>query len=326
MSNSITSIKYWTPAEEQYLKDNYHKCNRQQLESYFQCPYDKIRSKARRLGLASKGHPYSLPLSSEPWTDKETEILINNYAYAPKPILQRLLPNRSWIAIQKRGYKLGIHRIAHDLIPLNYRFFEQWNEETAYIIGLLLADGHVDYTPCHDNEDGRYCVFVGVDKRDKDIIQKIANAIEYEGKILYRSNLSFLQIRNRKIVEDVINKGVPPGKKSYFATFPENIPNNLIRHCIRGLIDGDGWSATYVDTKIHKPYYRIGLCGTYELVKKVKELLPEDCSDITISHRSEHCWGWVLTGARAERIAQWIYKDSNIYMDRKYEAAAQYFT
>lgn len=323
---SDLSIKYWTPEEEQYLRDNFHNCNQQQLVDALKCSYDKIRNKARALGLKSKKKVYKAPQKSPIWTDEEKDILADNYKYAPKPILQRLLPDRSWTAIQKQGVKLGLQRIAHDLIGLNYRFFEQWNEYTAYIIGLFLADGHVDYTLAHNGKDGRYTVFIGVDRKDEDVIQKIVDAMDYEGKILHRPTLSFLQIRNRKIVEDVIAKGVLPGKKSYFATFPKDVPENLIKHCIRGLIDGDGWSATYIDSKIHKPYYRIGLCGTYELVKKVKELLPEDCSDIAISHRSENCWGWVLTGARAERIAQWIYKDANIYMDRKYKAAAQYFT
>lgn len=324
--NDVSIIKYWSPEEEQYLKENYFKHTKQQLIEHLHCPYEKIRSKARKLGLVFKEFSYGHPLSSNPWTKEELDTLINNYTYAPKPVLQKLLPTRSWTAIQKQGHKIGLHRVAHDITSINYRFFEEWNEKTAYIIGFLLADGHVDYAPAMNGHESKYSVFVGVDKKDEDIIQKVAAAMEYEGKINHRENLSFLQLRNRKIVEDVIAKGVPPGKKSYCAQFPISIPEHLIRHCIRGLIDGDGWSATYVDSKIHKPYYRIGLCGTYDLVKKVKELLPEDCSDITISHRSENCWGWVITGARAQRIAQWIYKDAVIYMNRKYKAAAQYFT
>ena len=57
----------------------------------------------------------------------------------------KLLPNRSWCSIVQRGHKaLLIDRKVKDVISVNYNFFSsQWNEEIAYIIGFILADGHI---------------------------------------------------------------------------------------------------------------------------------------------------------------------------------------
>lgn len=46
------------------------------------------------------------------WTDEEVEILLANYNKVPNDELQRLIPNKSPLAIYKKAYKFGLRQTA----------------------------------------------------------------------------------------------------------------------------------------------------------------------------------------------------------------------
>lgn len=298
------SRKYWSKEEMLFIKNHIDIMSISDFVNYFNVPKNKIIDKIHKMGLNSKKSRGIL------WTKEEDLLLRKHFEYAPKNYIQKLFPNRSWCSIVQRGHKtLLINRKVKDVISVDYNFFSnQWNEENAYIVGFILADGHIHLGTNNFLQ-------IEVHYRDKDILYKIKRILSYEGNLIKRtsSNSIKLQIKNKKIIEDLVKKGIPLKNKSYTAMFPK-VPSNLIKHCIRGLIDGDGYISQENKTK----RISLGLCGTYDLCEVVKNYFPIDCSRIKIIKGTGKSFRFKVSGEKALKVLSWLYDDANIYLDRKY--------
>lgn len=296
--------KYWSKEEETFLINNIAKYTPKELASHFNVSYNKIIDKIHKMRLNSKKARNII------WTEEDDLLLAQHFPYAPKDYLMNLFPSRTWQSILQRGIRtLKLNRLSQDKIFVNYKFFDAWSEESAYIHGFILADGHL-----HLGDNNFLQVELAADS--KDILDKIAKALDFRGKIywLKARNTYKLQIRNTYLISSLAKLGIPLHNKTFNSTFPgEIIPEKHLKDNIRGLIDGDGWS--YIDGK---GVYNLGLCGTKDIVTSVKEHLIEDCSDIDVRQYEKNCWRFNLKGKRAIRIASWLYDHSHIYLDRKY--------
>lgn len=76
-------------------------------------------------------------------------------------------------------------------------------------------------------------------KIDLDLLQKIRKATGSTYPILPRKNSYRLRISNQKFIKLAIKRGLLP-KKNMRKVFP-SIPQCLVRHFVRGYLDGDGW-------------------------------------------------------------------------------------
>ena len=82
--------------------------------------------------------------SGELWQKEEDEILTEHFQYASKNYLMNMFPNRSWNAILRREIKkLNLSRESQDRYYIDYNFFEDWSNDSAYIYGMIAADGHL---------------------------------------------------------------------------------------------------------------------------------------------------------------------------------------
>lgn len=307
--------KYWTTEEETYIRNNLHRETPKELANRFNVSYLKIIDKIHKMGLNSK------KARGEIWSFEEDQLLAQHFEYAPQEYLMNLFKNRSWTGILQRGIKtLKLNRLSQDKHFVDYQFFSEWNEFSAYIAGFIMADGHI-----HLGKDNY--LQIEVNSRDEDIINKIKQHLQFSGKIYHRNarktsiakNIcgptSKIQIKNTKLIND-LNKNfqIPLRDKSYIADFPAIIPEEHKKHFIRGLIDGDGW----ILCGLSKSSFVVGLCGTYNIVSKTKENLCEDCSTNSVRQTSENCYKFSIGGKKAIKIADWLYKDANIFLERKY--------
>jgi hypothetical protein len=48
------SYQVWTPREEQFLRDNWHKTSRAEISRFLRRPANQISNKAKQLGLVGK--------------------------------------------------------------------------------------------------------------------------------------------------------------------------------------------------------------------------------------------------------------------------------
>ena len=183
-------------------------------------------------------------------------------------------------------------------------------EEKAYWLGFLYADGSVG-----SKEDK---IELGLAEKDLKHIEKFKTFMNINNKISYREKTKSYRIsfRSAQCKQDLINKGCVP-KKSLILNFPnENqVPKYLIRHFIRGYFDGDGW---FTNTE---KCFQVGIIGTENFINGFLDSIEniDKKNKIFDVHREDGAKRYVF-GAYNDvlNFLNWIYKDSNIYLDRKY--------
>lgn len=141
---------------------------------------------------------------------------------------------------------------------------------------------------------------------------KISNKISYREKTKsYR-----ISFRSDKCKQDLINKGCIP-RKSLLLNFPtyNQVPQNLMRHFIRGYFDGDGW---FTNTE---KCFQIGIIGTENFIigflNEIENINKKN--KIFTVHREDGAKRYVFSAYQdVLNFLNYIYKDSSIYLDRKY--------
>ena len=125
-----------------------------------------------------------------------------------------------------------------------------FNHELAEFVGIVLGDGHVCLHK-KGKKIGVYCIRICGDlNKDKDYhesyIKKKYNVIfNLKGKEILRTknNERFLDFYSRELVKLFSDMGIKSGNKIINqSTIPSWVweDNNLLRACLRGLIDTDG--------------------------------------------------------------------------------------
>ena len=184
-------------------------------------------------------------------------------------------------------------------------------EEKAYWLGFLYADGSVSST---DNR-----IELGLAEKDLKQIEKFRDFIGINNKISYRPTTKSYRYSFKSVLckADLIRQGCVP-KKSLILKFPteDQVPQNLIRHFIRGYFDGDGWFTNTEDC------FQVGIIGTKDFIKGFLNNIEVENKNNKIFnvHREEGAKRYIF-GAYQDvlNFLNWIYKDSNVYLDRKYE-------
>lgn len=201
---------------------------------------------------------------------------------------------------------------------LDHNFFETIDtEEKAYILGFLYADGYVN--------ENKTCVEIGLAEKDEEILHKINNAIgstkEIEKRIVKAFGGEFPSVRltlySKKLVEDLKKQGCHT-RKTYDLSRPSNdvFPEELKRHFIRGYFDGDGC----ISNKI------ICIVGTKDMLDYIIEDLQQNAGinktgSFTMTGEA-YQWSHYCR-VDVPKVFNYLYKDSNIYLERKYNKFLQ---
>lgn len=195
-------------------------------------------------------------------------------------------------------------------------------EEQSYWLGFFSADG------CLKN-DGSVQLVLSI--KDIKHLQCFKDFIGYTGpikirkvtlgKTLNKSGLkkcykaADLRIYSKPIYESLKQFGIKP-RKSLIFCYPNNIPDHLINHFIRGYIDGDG---SWVNVKRKYPTIKLTICGTKQFLKTISKIFVIKCNARpgSISHPSK-IYSLAYNGNdNIRKIAGFLYKDSTICLQRK---------
>lgn len=191
------------------------------------------------------------------------------------------------------------------------------NEEKAYWLGFLYADGCVSYNAPINS----YYIGVALKSTDVEHLKKFKDFLQdtREGAIRI-STRTFngkefeacgYRIFNEHLAKTLINLGCTI-RKSLTLTFPDSSvfkKPNLVFDFIRGYTDGDG-SLTH---NMKSP--RISILGTNEFLTEVIKYLPQ----FNKVYKSGNQFVVSTTGIKAKIIANKLYGHATIYLDRKYE-------
>jgi len=224
--------------------------------------------------------------------------------------------------LRRNGYDAKSASELKRKYPIQEYFFDKIDtEEKAYILGLLYADGY--------NNTDRNSVSLGLKEDDKEILDKITAIIQPDKPLQYidlstqkktkgfenSQNQYRMVIANKHISQRLVELGC--GKaKTHNLTFPreEQVPSHLIRHFVRGYFDGDGW----VGEKA------ISVVSTLDFCNSLAEILKEEFNIncyIRARHpeRNNSIRMLELNKKSARTFLKWIYKDSNINLQRKHD-------
>lgn len=181
------------------------------------------------------------------------------------------------------------------------------DEHKAYWLGFFFADGNVS-SKTNNLE-------ISLKLSDKEHLEKLAKDINFTNNISCDSVRCRLCFANKKMKEDLIDKGCVPAK-SLILKPPKNIPDNLIIHFIRGYFDGDG-CISFTQNKAHRPQF--SLLGTEEFLNFIALNLIGTTKKLRMNHGSDKTWVLEYSGQTSRSILEKMYEGSTVYLERKYE-------
>lgn len=210
---------------------------------------------------------------------------------------------------------------------LNENYFENIDTENkAYFLGLIYADGYVGV---HDelvisfkaNDDG------------VNILNLLKSELGFTGelKTAFQSHAGYnpgaetvkLNFSNAKINSDLRKWGLSEYKLESRKHIPD-IPKELVPHFIRGMFDGDGSIAVYMDSSSGKPCEKatFAVYGNQSLLEEIRDIFTKelDCNytEIRMTVNSDKIPEYRIGGKRQlQKVKHYLYDNATIYFKYK---------
>lgn len=233
--------------------------------------------------------------------------------------------------IKKFNIEKKIDRRMHSRThTLNENYFKVIDDEhKAYWLGFIMADGCITQTD-KKYAPNRFHFCLKKEECEKIHLELFLNDINsnypIKDKLVENKKYSFesyiyeLRINSKLFVKNLINNGIYMNKTGK-EFIPETVPQELIRHFIRGFFDGDGSltvkrafricsSSFNILDDINKEFSKIDV--NFKIYKDQKSI-----NDFyTIDSRKS---------TDIKKVLDYLYKDATIYLNRKYNRYIEYF-
>lgn len=219
--------------------------------------------------------------------------------------------------LRKANIEIRSAEEAHRKYEINENIFENIdNEEKAYWLGFLYADGTL-------SKRG-YSIKLELHPKDKDVLEKFSTMIYGFVKIGHdphenngvMTDYLYVAIYSKKMHKDLTKLGCS-NNKTFTLTFPTFLQQNLVRHFIRGYLDGDGCICTAdenrprVDFTSNKDFIE-------GLVSYIENNLGFKCNKIGQRHENTETRNIQIMGFEKVKILlDHLYKNATIFMERK---------
>lgn len=217
--------------------------------------------------------------------------------------------------LNRRGYIAKPQSELQRRYALNEGFFDYIGEVQAYFLGILYADGY--------NNTDRNTINLSLKESDIDILIRLNTEIGSNRPLQFinvkkyndnSSNQYRLVISSKKVSDRVAELGCTKNK-TFTITFPDYLTQETIRHFVRGYMDGDGCIMEM----------SVNFVGTLEFCEELATILrgigiPNPYIRTRHKERNHNIRMIEVSGRRQCKILlDWVYKDSTIYMLRKFE-------
>jgi hypothetical protein len=243
-------------------------------------------------------------------------------------IIKMLKENLSVVAISKRLkvtrgviydflHRLGIEDVREfrRSIKFNQSFFSKIDtEEKAYWLGFVCADG------CVYIKHPIYRIQIHLNNIDFGHLKKWHKSIESCQNVTKHGETVNSAHHSQQMCEDLICHGCVP-RKSLVLRFPVIHPN-LIRHFIRGYFDGDGSIYWHKNKGQYNGGMRLAIVGTQLFLETLQDELRKvlNVKPKKLFSRIDHPLTFQLVFGgyqESKKIAEWMYNDASIFLDRK---------
>jgi len=190
----------------------------------------------------------------------------------------------------------------------------------CYVLGFLYSDGTIG------NEKSNRLQLV-LQERDKEILEKIREDMKFTGPLHFRNSSKNnekegrcvqdtwgLEIVSKKIRIDLAKLGMEPNK-TFKIKYPDFITENQHSHFLRGVLDGDGHITPY-----NGHMAEVIICGTYDLCQGAKRVVESLLNIRCYVHSVGNIYNFCVYGKnQVTTFLNWIYKDAEMYLQRKYD-------
>lgn len=304
----------WSDNELSFLKNNYLNMTHLEIGEKLGRSESAVRAKCFELDLYKK---------ELPWEEWELNFVKDNYMeMATKEIAEIL--DRSPSAIGLKASRMGMKKYPY---YCDYHYFDEIDtEEKAYWLGFIASDGWISKN--EKNNSGA----IGIELQYGDIghLRKFNKSIggNYQITDRWRScsisthpeklnHMCCIRIFSIKMYDSLEKLGLSKDK-SYTVGIPD-LREDLLRHYLRGYFDGDGcfclsnksFDISYI-TASEKMASDI-----IDSLSKIGIIIHDNTYKTeygTIMHRPE-----IYKNSEKIKFLDWIYKDSSVYLDRKYK-------
>ena len=299
--------------EVQFVQDNYLTMTSSEIAEKIGRTIKSIESIKYRLGLKKNDWD---------WNDESLAYLRNNYNNMPvKEIAKNL--NKDIDTIYNKAYNLGLKK---DIYTINEKYFENIDTpEKSYWLGFLITDGYIRV-----HSEGKKTLSIGLKEEDIGHLYKFRQAINSNAPVKKNvgsrgHNMVSFSITNNKLCNDLIKWGVLPAK-TYKEIHIPKIKQEYMGDFIRGYWDGDGCVTIRVKNgKESSPALSAGRI-TFDIMNELQYEFYKVgvTSNIYEGKNTSGKPSYRLTLYGRENVClalDFMYKDSTVYLDRKYEIA-----
>lgn len=204
---------------------------------------------------------------------------------------------------------------------INHDYFKIIDtEDKAYLLGFILADG------CIQKKYGVNTISFHNSIEDISAIELFKNKVAFGNKLCFRKNngkKDTVSIKGSSsiIIEDLSKFNILPNKTYDFNfEFPfEKIPNNLLRHFIRGFFDGDGTFTQnrfeFITTSLKFANQIINIiCLQLDVDYRIRERKTKNVIEYMFYFKSKKI---SEKSIYIKKLYDWLYKDSKYFFRKK---------
>lgn len=208
-------------------------------------------------------------------------------------------------------------------------FFDSWTRESAYLLGLLSADGNLINNPVNR---GKYFSLTSV---DLELVQNMRTLLKSEHRIyirdVYAKRKKAYQIKigNAALFERLTRIGLTPAK-SHTLQFPE-CPIGFLPDFIRGYFDGDGCAFLEYSRVGLKRLSTVFTCGSYLFLEKLQEILIRELgvNPKKLYNHGSSSGAYQLRYSTRDSLRLFLFMyhplpDYKLYLQRKYAIFSKY--
>lgn len=206
------------------------------------------------------------------------------------------------------------------IIDSNY--FDNINsEEKAYILGFIFADGFVGNDKFNN---------IVISSKDKEILKMIKEKMNFSGEIGINKSGGYtnskesyvLNFSNKHMADKLRKFGICLNRKIKMKDFP-SIPDDLIRHFLRGYFDGDGTimkskSITKKNNKIYQ-YDRLvfSMIASLDFIYSILKKFNIKHYSIQQSKTEKLYYLKIMAISEIYKLYHLLYDNSTIFLNRK---------
>ena len=308
----------WSQEEIKYITDNYGVLTANDIAEQLGRTASSVEHKINRLNIQSP----------KQWSEDELQFIRDNYKTMTYNEMARIL-GRTKAAVDSKVNNLGLVKSKYQY---NHSFFKDiQTEEQAYWCGFIMADGFVTEYANNSCE-----LSIKLQARDGDHLKKFNKAINGNVPVTYanrstklpngsfvNSKESCIRLYSEEMFHDIAKYGVIP-HKSLVKQFPDNIPEYLISHYIRGYFDGNG-TIVCSQNKYISCSFATGsadfACGLQHKLEEHGILSGKICKS-----KYAHCFRIQIRGIiNTDNFLHFLYDNSTVYLDRKFNKKLQFY-